>query len=244
MKNRRFQLYLLGLLVLFGAYVVAEYNRPKPVDRTPTFINHDKIPYGTYALFDLLPDLFKRPVQTIREPIFNQLYPGASPDYPSIDSSQTFAPDVNYCFVNSIFKLDSLDCNALLRFVASGNNVFIAAEDFDSKLSDTLHFDIDTYARVGTLRNGTGVLRTDSVTLRFTADGPVPQRRFRYPRQVAAAHFLLDSAVATSTCVPFRLPSPTCMCSGRKPAILPLPVSPTCQPRGPSGGMSTRSRAV
>ncbi|WP_324676503.1 DUF4350 domain-containing protein [Hymenobacter sp. GOD-10R] len=194
MKNRRFQLYLLGLLVLFGAYVVAEYNQPKPVDRTPTFINHDKIPYGTYALFDLLPDLFKRPVQTVREPIFNQLYPGASPDNPSIDSSQTFTPNVNYCFVNSIFKLDSLDCNVLLRFVASGNNVFIAAEEFDAKLSDTLHFDTDTYARVRTLRNGMGVLRTDSVTLRFTPGGPTSQRRFRYPRQVAAAHFLLDSA--------------------------------------------------
>ncbi|OUJ75593.1 DUF4350 domain-containing protein [Hymenobacter crusticola] len=193
MKNRRFQLYLLGLLVLFGAYVAAEYYRPKPVDRTPTFINHDKIPYGTYALFDLLPDLFKRPVQTVREPIFNQLYPSANPDNPSIDSNEPLATNVNYCFVNSIFRLDSLDCNALLRFVASGNHVFIAAEEFDAELSDTLHFDTDTYARVRTLRNGMGALRTDSVTLRFAAGGPASQRRFRYPRQLATTHFVLDS---------------------------------------------------
>ena len=194
MKNRRFQFYLLGLLILFVAYVLVEYNRPKPVDRTPTFINHDKIPYGTYALFDLLPDLFKRPVRTVREPIFNQLYPEASPDYPSIDSTQTFPSDVNYCFINSTFRLDSLDCDALLHFVASCNNVFISAEDFDPELSDTLHFDTDTYARVRPLRTGKNVLRADSVTLRLAATIPALQRRFRYPRQLAAVHFTLDSA--------------------------------------------------
>ncbi len=67
MKNRRFQLYLLGLVLLFGTYVVVDYYRPKPADRTPTFINHDKIPYGTYALYDLLPELLRDSVRTVRE---------------------------------------------------------------------------------------------------------------------------------------------------------------------------------
>ncbi|GGE94441.1 DUF4350 domain-containing protein [Hymenobacter cavernae] len=195
MKDRRFQLYLLGLVVLFGAYVLVEYNRPKPVNRTPTFINHDKIPYGTYALFDLLPDLFGRRVQTVREPIFNQLYPEASPDTPERDSTVHFPHDVNYCFVNRSFRFDSLDCDALLRFVASGNNVFIAAEEFDSQLSDTLHFDTDADARVRPLRNFPGRLRADSVSLRFAA-GLASGRRFHYPRSLADMHFTLDSAAA------------------------------------------------
>jgi len=193
MKNRRFQLYLAGLLALFCVYVLVEYNRPKPIDRTPTFINHDKIPYGTYALFDLLPDLFKQPAQVVRKPIFNQLYPNANPDYPRLYSRQTFGTDINYCFINSTFQLDSLDCRALLRFVASGNNVFIAAEDFAPTLSDTLHFDTDVYTS-SRRRSLPGGLRADSVTFRFGANSLVAKRRFRYPRELAPVHFTIDSA--------------------------------------------------
>ncbi|MGY3088776.1 hypothetical protein ACVWYF_001816 [Hymenobacter sp. UYAg731] len=69
-----FRWYLLGLLALFGAYVALEYYRPKPVDWTPTLVNKDKIPYGTYVLYDQLPRLLGTDsVQTTRLPIYNQL---------------------------------------------------------------------------------------------------------------------------------------------------------------------------
>ena len=69
-----FRWYLLGLLALFGAYVALEYYRPKPVDWTPTLINKDKIPYGTYVLYDQLPRLLGTDsVLTTRLPIYNQL---------------------------------------------------------------------------------------------------------------------------------------------------------------------------
>ncbi|HEX8350756.1 MAG TPA: DUF4350 domain-containing protein [Hymenobacter sp.] len=197
MKDRRFQLYLLGLLVLFGAYVLVEYNQPKPVNRTPTFINHDKIPYGTYALFDLLPGLFGKPVQTVREPIFNQLYPTADPDSPKLDSTPELATGsataLTYCFINNTFRLDSVDCNALLRFVNLGNDVFIAAEEFDSDLRDTLHFDTNATLRLRNRRNRPDVPSADSATLHFGGSGPVPGRRFRYPEQLASTRFTSDS---------------------------------------------------
>ena len=69
-----FRWYLLGLLALFGAYVALEYYRPKPVDWRPTLINKDKIPYGTYVLYDQLPRLLGTDsVLTTRLPIYNQL---------------------------------------------------------------------------------------------------------------------------------------------------------------------------
>ncbi|GAB3850336.1 hypothetical protein GCM10028822_15580 [Hymenobacter terrigena] len=69
-----FRWYLLGLLALFGAYVALEYYRPKPIDWRPTLINKDKIPYGTYVLYDQLPRLLGTDsVQTTRLPIYNQL---------------------------------------------------------------------------------------------------------------------------------------------------------------------------
>ena len=66
--------YLGGLLLLFAAYVALEYNRPKPVDWTPTLVNKDQIPYGTYVLYDQLPRLLGTDsVATSRLPIYNQL---------------------------------------------------------------------------------------------------------------------------------------------------------------------------
>ncbi|RZK55558.1 MAG: hypothetical protein EOO59_10475, partial [Hymenobacter sp.] len=76
-----FRWYLLGLLGLFGAYVAYEYYKPKPLDWTPTLSNKDRIPYGTYALYDLLPDLLGTDsVASVRLPIFNQLLGADEPD--------------------------------------------------------------------------------------------------------------------------------------------------------------------
>jgi hypothetical protein len=69
-----FRLYMLGLALLFGVYVVVESHRPKPLDWTPTYINTDKIPYGTYALFDQLPNLLGTDsIEVVRLPPYNQL---------------------------------------------------------------------------------------------------------------------------------------------------------------------------
>ena len=66
--------WLGGLLLLFAAYVALEYNRPKPIDWTPTLVNKDRIPYGTYVLYDQLPRLLGTDsVATSRLPIYNQL---------------------------------------------------------------------------------------------------------------------------------------------------------------------------
>ncbi|WP_035561491.1 DUF4350 domain-containing protein [Hymenobacter sp. IS2118] len=69
-----FRWYLVGLLALFGGYVALEYYRPKPINWQPTLINKDKIPYGTYVLYDQLPRLLGTDsVETSRLPIYNQL---------------------------------------------------------------------------------------------------------------------------------------------------------------------------
>ena len=69
-----FRLYLLGIGLLFGGYVALEYNRPKPLDWSPTYANKDKIPYGTYVLYDQLPRLLGTDsVEAVRLPVYNQL---------------------------------------------------------------------------------------------------------------------------------------------------------------------------
>ena len=77
-----FRLYLLGLMLLFAGYVVLEYNRPRPLDWNPSYANKDKIPYGTYVLFDQLPALLGTDsIEAVRLPVYNQLT-GQSPGEP------------------------------------------------------------------------------------------------------------------------------------------------------------------
>jgi hypothetical protein len=184
--------YLLGLLALFGAYVALEYYRPKPLDWTPTLSNKDKIPYGTFALYDVLPQLLRTDaVEIVRLPVYNQFYDADEPetnepdtDEPSAttaeaDSATTEVPTpdsvanaseaiteateaeptdrtattktptpslprqrTNYLFVNSFFNVSKPEAQALLAFVAAGNDVFITASYLsgraDNFLTDSL----------------------------------------------------------------------------------------------------------
>ncbi|RSK47735.1 DUF4350 domain-containing protein [Hymenobacter rigui] len=80
-----FRWYMLGLALLFGAYVAVEYYRPKQLDWSPTLRNDHKIPYGTYVLYDQLPGVLgvaKNQVQAIRVPIYSQIE-GVDEDIPT-----------------------------------------------------------------------------------------------------------------------------------------------------------------
>ena len=59
-----FKIYLFIATVLLVIYVVAQVNRPKPVDWNTTLDDNDKIPFGTYVLHQQLKDIFPGERQT------------------------------------------------------------------------------------------------------------------------------------------------------------------------------------
>ena len=198
-----FRLYLLGLALLFGGYVALEYHRPKPLDWSPTYANKDKIPYGTYALFDQLPRLLGTDsVEAVRLPVYSQLT-GRTIDQPAADTVAAASPGpatgiplragpANYLFVNEEFELSRPDAQALLQFVAQGNDVLVAAQEFNSKrnlLRDTLGFDVaDAPPRPGP----TTLVGVDSVDLRFT-NPALARGRYRFPSARVAQRLVVDS---------------------------------------------------
>ncbi|QDA61134.1 DUF4350 domain-containing protein [Hymenobacter jejuensis] len=185
-----FRWYLVGLLALFGSYVAVEYYRPKPLDWSPTYLNKDKIPYGTYVLYQVLPEVFGQRVQQVRLPVYNQL---------GEDSAQTTlrTPKHNYLFINQSFTISKPDTRALLRYVARGNDVFIAAEQFNSHFRDTLGFHTAPFLsrhKQHQARTAADLL-TDSVTLRLLNPqlAHAAGSRFRYPVLNVTSRLLLDS---------------------------------------------------
>ena len=134
--------------MLFAAFVAVEYFRPQPTNWRPTFINRDKIPYGTYVLFDQLPRLFPgQPISTIRVPIASQLLPGLGADVNQDSTLSRTGPSLRadkgtYLFVNDVFSCSRLDRDALLRYLSQGNTALIAAERIDQELLDSLKLDV------------------------------------------------------------------------------------------------------
>jgi hypothetical protein len=226
-----FRWYLVGILLLFGGYVALEYYRPKPLDWSPTLSSKDKIPYGTYALFDGLPQVLGTDsVASVRAPIYNQLLGTEEPNLsqgrpvnvnfeekPAADSATAAstaadsaavdtaaatsdrdaandraaaetetatlplqATRASYIFINQNFEASRLETTALLRFVAAGHDVFIAAEDFGPMrrgfLADTLGirtYEADT-ARLAQVVRGSALAagRADSVPLHLLRPRP------------------------------------------------------------------------
>lgn len=127
MKNLRNKYFWFLTLTIVG-YGLFEYYRPKPIDWSPSYSNKDKIPFGTQALYELLPDVFgQQSVESLRLPIYNHLTESKIP------------AQSNYIFVCQNFSIDKNDRVQLLNYVKKGNNVFISAYDFPDTLLKILH---------------------------------------------------------------------------------------------------------
>lgn len=130
MKRPKINGYAVLLLLLAICYIIVEWYRPAPVDWSRTYINTDKIPYGTYALFQLLDESFPgNAIETVRIPAYNLF-----------DDSTVSG---NYLFIGPRFQTDEYDLNALLTFVSDGNTAFIAAETYGQPFLDSLDIETD-----------------------------------------------------------------------------------------------------
>ncbi|WP_151085722.1 DUF4350 domain-containing protein [Hymenobacter baengnokdamensis] len=220
-----FRLYLLGLLLLFGAFVALEYYRPRPLNWQPTLSNKDKIPYGTYALYDVLPQLLGTgSVESVRLPVYNQLFKedepdttgdsvaasrsAAAPSSTGRDSASALAPasgqakpsgpaptlpmqPTTYFFIANQFAISQLEGQALLAFVAAGNDVFIAAEELDNAGGRAVFADsLGVRFQEADSARTPGLPRPDSVLVRLVnpALGPAT---LRLPAQAATARLVV-----------------------------------------------------
>lgn len=117
--------YIVLMLLIVGAYMYAEYKRPPRIDWTITLDRYDRIPYGTYILYDRLKDLFDVRAEHPEGSVYER-YNGRS------DTGELAI------FITRSFKTSRVDDDELLRFLALGNTLFLATEDLSKYLADTL----------------------------------------------------------------------------------------------------------
>lgn len=124
---RKYSKFIIVFAVTILLLIIVELNRPKEIDWSYSFSRADKIPYGNFILFKILPDLFLyEDIESTELPIYNTLV--------EYDTTSGYC----YIFINDIFSPDELDTKNLLEFVKRGNNVFIAANSFNGDFCDSI----------------------------------------------------------------------------------------------------------
>jgi hypothetical protein len=124
MKSLR--LYIIILTSLIIVYLVAQYNRPEAVDWSETYSSSDKIPYGTFIIYNRLNDIFpKAKIETFREPVYNVI-------------NDHRIKHATYLIICNSANLNEYDYKKLIQFIKNGNDVFISASYFGDELRKEL----------------------------------------------------------------------------------------------------------
>jgi hypothetical protein len=110
--------------ILLVIYLVAQYNKPRPVNWQPTLYYGDKIPFGTYVLYQQL----------------GTLYPGSKITRTNASMYESFTSGRrgNYIIIAKTISVGKPDFRALVKFIEAGNNVLMSGFVWDGFLTDTL----------------------------------------------------------------------------------------------------------
>ena len=140
--------YLIVILIMAVAMtILVSLNQKKRISWEESYSRQDKIPYGTYVLYERIPDLFEGriPLEIVENPysyfIYNEIDMYSWEDE---EDSAFFSPalgmieEASYVFLNRYFDPDPESIEVLLDFVSHGNQVFIAAESMNPLLEDSL----------------------------------------------------------------------------------------------------------
>lgn len=141
---RGLRLYLICSAIIMLVYLIAQYYKPKPTDWKPTYLKEDKIPYGTYILYQELEHIFPKSLVSLsRLPVYNTL------------KDKNFS-NTNYLFIAGEVRMDEYDYEELVKYMERGNNVFIAAYKLSELLADTLNLKMNSVSNFGN-KKATGI---------------------------------------------------------------------------------------
>jgi hypothetical protein len=148
-KDWKYIIYVVGAISLF---VAVKLLSPRQYDWSVSLAHEDKNPYGTFALNQLLPDLFTG--KRIRNS-YQTLY----------ELKDSLQPGDNVMIFTSKLTCDKEDANVLLQHAARGGTAFISAQYFWGHLSDTLNLATYDYF----FKGGDILHRSDTAYLKFTS---------------------------------------------------------------------------
>ncbi|MGB1308240.1 MAG: DUF4350 domain-containing protein, partial [Oceanihabitans sp.] len=121
------KLYIILTVLTILFIVVLEYTKPQKINWFPSYASHHKIPFGTFIFQEQLERIFsKKNIIPINQSPFDYLKHN--------DSIQG-----TYVFINNTLSFGDEELDLLLNWTAKGNTLFIASEELNGNLQDTLN---------------------------------------------------------------------------------------------------------
>lgn len=169
--------FIIIFTVLFILYIVAEINKPKPVDWTVTLSKNDKNPYGSFILYEQLADIFPNTaIQSFRTPVYNQL-------------SHSRQTNTAYFLIEPAINLSDNDFAQLKKYVVKGNYVIASANSFYQPFLDSFGIKANNHV---TLR------LKDSSGINFVNPALKSSQNYTFPKATIDQYFSkIDTAKTT-----------------------------------------------
>jgi len=112
-----YKIYLIIGAILIIVYLIAQYNKPTPTNWAPTYATKDKIPYGTFILYNRIKDILPAAnVQQSKIAIYNTL------------KGKKFNKTA-YLIVAQKAEISKTDFEQMVKYMQAGNDVFMASYD-------------------------------------------------------------------------------------------------------------------
>jgi len=162
---RDFKIYISVATALLVIYLVAQYNKPSPINWQATLYYQDKVPFGTYILHNELQHFFPGSTVTNTNKNLYDLFH---------NSNNTGS---NYLIVSKSVNISKYDYKALVAYVEQGNSVLISTLGWEGKFADTLKL-------------STGVeLKKKEEKLNFTNEKLKDQQGYQYDKDITGEYF-------------------------------------------------------
>ncbi len=169
-----FKIYVSIASILLIIYLVAQYNKPSAINWQPTLAKNDKIPFGTFILHSQLTTLYpEATVVNTNKSVYNVFHN---------DSLQKG----NYIIIAKNITLNKFDFKEMLKYIKTGNSVFMSAFEFKGFFADSLQ--IESRAENS----------TKNVSLNFVNDRLKAGKNYVFNRDINNQYFnSLDTAKVT-----------------------------------------------
>lgn len=169
--SRKYYYILAGLFI---AVIVLQYIQPKPVNWNRTYLKKDKIPFGCYAIFNLL-ESYGKTVEVNQQSLYNLNEQGE-------DSLASLL------IINDHIQLSKLDIKSLFSYIKRGNTVCIAATGFDKAIQDTFRLKT-SYNWMSFDKPIDSLLLKQLFEIRYTAPANNILKSYVYPQVAIETYF-------------------------------------------------------
>ena len=123
MRNLKF---IIPVAIVFVVLVIIKMFIPEPTDWSPSYSKNDKIPYGSYILYNQLSDLFpNKKIESTNLPFYNI-------------TNERKIENKNIIIICNQFDPDELDAKILKRLLENGSDIFIAANSIGKFIADSV----------------------------------------------------------------------------------------------------------